>query len=139
MGVGLDSESSLAVSGSQVHNSLLGSWYEAGLLGVLGFAALLMTVFACARRVANYARSLSEWVVAVTLAGSSFTWLLYGMGNPVLYKRYGWIAAVLVLSLRAQHLRRAKAKPINTIEPARSPSAAVQQPRVPAFGVTRRG
>jgi O-antigen ligase len=105
VGVGLDSESSLTEVGAQVHNSLLGVWYEAGILGFAGLGILLAATIAYARRTAVGARTVQEWMVVVTLLCSFLAWIIFGMGNPVVYRRYGWIGAVLILCLSAQQLR----------------------------------
>ena len=122
VGVGLDSQSSLAIPDSQVHNSLLGSWYEAGLLGFIGFGTLLITVMACARKAANRARDLTEWGIVVGLLASCVSWITYGMANPVLYKRYGWIPAVLILCLRTQQMDAIESSPGPQTEASRRSS-----------------
>jgi len=133
VGVGLDSESSLAVLDAQVHNSLLGVWYEAGLLGLLGLAFLLVAVIACGRRVANRARSMPEWLLAVSLFSSCLTWVIYGMANPVLYKRYGWIAAVLILSLRAQRCIRPNTRTFTSQMATESGTGAALEKYIPRW------
>lgn len=105
VGVGLDQESSVTEAGFQVHNSLLGAWYEAGILGFGGLAALLIGILAFGRVVSVSARSGDEWAMAVALLASSLAWIVFGMGAPVLYKRFGWLGAALLVCLRAQQLR----------------------------------
>lgn len=120
IGAGLDDESSrtdvrgleLQPDGNavyarhQVHNVLLGSWYGAGLLGLLGVLAILVAILRAGVLTVNHARSRKERFLAASLLASYVGFLVFAMGAVVLYQRYGWIAAVLVLAVWSQQTRR---------------------------------
>jgi hypothetical protein len=46
-------------------------------------------------------------MLAVALLCSFVAFVVFSMGAPVLYTRYGWAPAALLLALRAAQIRRA--------------------------------
>jgi O-antigen/teichoic acid export membrane protein/O-antigen ligase len=110
LGVGLDLVSVTKPFGIvsyeyDVHNLVIGTWYKAGLIGLIG---MLMAVFAVLRvgwTAILDSRTDSEEVVVAALLSSFVAFVVFAMGAPVLFSRYGWIPAALLLALRAVQLR----------------------------------
>jgi O-antigen ligase len=106
IGVGMGAEADANQSNLGFpHNSLLGAWYQGGLLVLLGlllvFASLIVTALDARRRaVDGRDRLLCAALLACLLA-----YLAFGMGAPTLYARYGWVPAALLLAVRAQQRR----------------------------------
>lgn len=121
IGVGLDDESSrtnvigleLRTDGTavyarhQVHNMLLGTWYAAGLLGLLGVLAILVSVLRAGVLTVLRANSQDERFLAASLLANYGGFVVFALSTVALYQRYGWIGAVLLLALWAQQSRRA--------------------------------
>jgi O-antigen/teichoic acid export membrane protein/O-antigen ligase len=110
VGVGLDLVSVTKPFGVvsyeyDVHNLVIGTWYKAGLFGLIG---MLMAVFAVLR--AGWtaildSRADSEELVVVALLSAFVAFVVFAMSAPVLFSRYGWIPAALLLALRGVQLR----------------------------------
>ncbi|MCA1703865.1 MAG: O-antigen ligase family protein [Actinobacteria bacterium] len=102
IGVGLGPDNG-AISGPlQVHNMILGPWYEAGALAAAGMVVILFALARMARRGVQFATNANEWRLVVALSAALVALLSFGLGAPVLIQRYGWIAAALLLAVRAQ-------------------------------------
>lgn len=115
VGVGLDlpsrvvevtSTASQRTQAYQVHNILIGSWYGAGILGLIGIATMLIGVLLVGLRCLLEARTHDESLVALGLCASVVAFVVFAMGAPVLFQRYAWITAGLLLVLRAHQIRR---------------------------------
>jgi O-antigen ligase len=93
----------------QVHNLLLGSWYGAGLLGVLGVLAILVGILRAG--IASFARAgdEEERLLAAALVASFAGFVVFAQGTVVLYQRYGWIGSALLIAVWAQQSRRLQA------------------------------
>jgi hypothetical protein len=106
VGVGLDPESSSEVLGDDVsvHNLLLGPWFTAGILGVLGIVILVGGAIATGVRVLKSA-SQSDRASTAALVASLAAFVQHGMGEPILFVRYGWFPTALLIALSAQHIR----------------------------------
>ena len=106
VGAGLDEVSNkVDGTGFQVHNLLLGPWYEAGLLGAVGMAIVLLSLASLARTTVSRSRSKNEWSIALSLYAAFGGLFVLGMGAPLLFQRYGWACAALLIALRAQQRR----------------------------------
>jgi O-antigen/teichoic acid export membrane protein/O-antigen ligase len=132
LGVGLDLVSVTKPFGVvsyeyDVHNLVIGTWYKAGVFGLIG---MLMAVFAVLRvgwTTILDSRTDNEEVVVAALLSSFVAFVVFAMGAPVLFARYGWIPAALLLALRAVQLRepgrrRAEPRPARRLRPV--PAAA---------------
>ena len=129
LGVGLDLVSVTKPFGIvsyeyDVHNLVIGTWYKAGLIGLIG---MLMAVFAVLRvgwTAILHSRTDSEEMVVAALLSSFVAFVVFAMGAPVLFSRYGWIPAALLLALRAVQLRepglRRRAEPRPTTRRVRA-------------------
>jgi O-antigen/teichoic acid export membrane protein/O-antigen ligase len=115
-----------------IHNLVLGVWYKAGLLGVVG---ILLTVFAILRTGAGAlgaSASEDERRMAAGLISSVIAFTVFAMSEPVIFSRFGWIPAALLLALRAVQERRVT---VRGIAPQRVPSLAAPRPPQPLQGV----
>jgi O-antigen/teichoic acid export membrane protein/O-antigen ligase len=123
VGVGLDLRSITRPFGIEsfeydVHNLVIGLWYKTGLLGLAGMLLALLAIFRSSWAAILGSRSAGESSVAVALECSLVAFVVFSMTAPILFTRFGWIAAALVLALRGVQQRR------EALEPARPPQAA---------------
>ena len=121
VGVGLDLFSVTRPFGVEsyeydVHNLVIGLWYKTGLVGLAGMLIALLAILRAAWTAISRSTSNSEYTVAVTLASSVVAFVIFAMTAPILFTRYGWISAALVLALRGIQQERTAA-----IEPAAEP------------------
>jgi hypothetical protein len=89
----------------EVHNLVLGMWYKAGLFGLVGILVMLYAVFKVGWRAVVEARNESERMTAAALLSAVAAFVVFAMSEPVLFSRYGWIPAALLLALRAVQVR----------------------------------
>ena len=106
IGVGLDLVSVTKPFGVvsyeyDVHNLVIGTWYKAGLFGLIGMLLAVLAVLRTGWRAIVRSRSDEEQMAAVSLLSSFVAFVVFAMGAPVLFSRYGWISAALLLALRA--------------------------------------
>jgi O-antigen/teichoic acid export membrane protein/O-antigen ligase len=123
VGVGLDLVSVTKPFGIvsyeyDVHNLIIGTWYKAGLFGLIGMLVVLYAVFKVGWRAILETRSDSERMTVAALLSSVAAFVVFAMGAPVMFSRYGWIPAALLLALRAVQLRESGAQ-----------SSAAERPR----------
>jgi O-antigen/teichoic acid export membrane protein/O-antigen ligase len=122
VGVGLDLVSVTKPFGIvsyeyDVHNLVLGTWYKAGLFGVVG---MVLTIFAILRTgAATLAASVSEDErrTAAGLISGVVAFTVFAMSEPVLFSRFGWIPAALLLGLRMVQQRRTSAQETTSATP----------------------
>ncbi|HEV2126891.1 MAG TPA: hypothetical protein VGW38_29420, partial [Chloroflexota bacterium] len=95
-------------TGFQVHNFLLGPWFEAGLFAVTGMLVILLTVCSTGLQAVRCSVSLAEWRLATGLLSAFAAFVAFAMGAPILFQRYGWAPAALIVALRAQQLRSSR-------------------------------
>jgi O-antigen/teichoic acid export membrane protein/O-antigen ligase len=109
-GVGLDNESStIGTPPDTPHNLVIGLWFKAGFIGLAGVVLLLVAILSAARATLREAASVDEQMLAVALLCSFVAFLVFSMSEPVLYTRYGWAPAALLVALRATQIRRTTA------------------------------
>jgi len=107
LGVGLDLESGTTETGSEVHNMVLGPWYEAGILGALGMILVICSAVYYAIMALRHSGSEAEWRINLSLLCSLASFLTLGMTQPILFQRYGWLSVALILaSTQIQKSRR---------------------------------
>jgi O-antigen ligase len=107
-GVGLMPEDTPTSTGLGVHNLLLKPLFEAGLIGALGMLAVYVATCLAAWRACVRARDESERLIAVALSCSVVGFIAWGMSQPVLFKRFGWIGGCLLFAVHARQLVAAK-------------------------------
>jgi O-antigen ligase len=121
VGVGLDLRSVTKPFGEEnyeydVHNLIIGLWYKAGLFGLAGMLIAFLAVFRSGWIAILRSKSDLERRLAVALVSSAVAFFMFAMSAPVLFSRYGWISAALLLALRAVQQRGALAAPVTWYE-----------------------
>jgi len=107
VGVGLDEASSAEVlEGRFAHNIILNSWFSAGILGLLGVVVLLAGALGAGRRVIR-GSPIAERNLPAAMISSLLAFVLFAMGEPILFVRYGWFPVAMLVALRAHQLRAA--------------------------------
>jgi O-antigen/teichoic acid export membrane protein/O-antigen ligase len=111
IGVGLDLASITKPFGVvsyqyDVHNIVIGTWYEAGLLGAGGMLLALFAILRAGRFSLLGARTADEHREAASLVSAIVAFIVFSMSEPIIFSRFGWIAAGLLLALRATQERR---------------------------------
>jgi O-antigen ligase len=106
VGVGLDIYSVTRPFGQEndmydQHNLAIGLWYKTGLAGLVGMFLAFFAIFRSGWRAMLTSRTDREWQLAVALVGSVAAFVVYSMSEPILFARFGWVSAALVLALRA--------------------------------------
>jgi O-antigen ligase len=109
IGVGLDAADARDRIGNFVHNMLLGAWMGAGLLGLAGIVLVVVAIVRVGLQSVRAADDDDERILALALVTGVTVFVVFGMAAPLLYQRYGWMPAALVVALRHQQLRRAAA------------------------------
>ena len=105
IGVGLDAESANELLDEHsVHNLILGPWFTAGIFGVLGIVLVVGGTIVIGAQVLRETPARDRSFSAALLA-AMVAFVQHGMGEPILYVRYGWFPAALLIALWAQHAR----------------------------------
>ena len=105
VGVGLDQSSSLEVLGKHtLHNLVLGPWLTAGVLGLVGIVLLIAGAISTGFRVLRHSPSQNRSFDAALLA-ALVAFVQHGMGEPILFVRYGWFPTALLIALGAQQFQ----------------------------------
>lgn len=106
IGVGLDEPSSQAVLGPKlVHNMIINQWFSGGILALIGIVVIVGGVVLTGLRVARAATG-EDRAFALALLASVWAFIVFGMGEPILFVRYGWFPAALLITLDVQRRRR---------------------------------
>lgn len=103
-GAGLDGVSNYeAMGGTGVHNMLLFAGVGGGVLAMIGMAMILTSVLALGFRmlVQNLREPRKSLGLPAILFASYVAFLVYGASAPILYIRYGWMPAALLVALRS--------------------------------------
>jgi O-antigen ligase len=100
VGVGLDPENN-QINDHPVHNILIGTWFQTGIIGLAGMVLIFLAGLRSARASIFSARSFEERAVGVGLAASLVAFIVFLMSEPALFTRYGWVAFALLMALRA--------------------------------------
>jgi O-antigen ligase len=115
IGVGLDTETQPATE-HPVHNIVIGSWFQAGILGLTGMFFIFLAGLKTARSAILAAQSFDERALAVGLTAAFAAFVTFLMSEPALFTRYGWVTVALLIALRATQV----ASP----HPSRNPAPA---------------
>jgi hypothetical protein len=108
VGVGFDDASNKTSTGFEVHNIFLGPLYQGGMFALFGILIITCVVIYMGVYISRNALSLTEYVISSSLLISYLCTIIFGMTAPLLYQRYAWIPAALILPLYIQ--RRLKEK-----------------------------
>ncbi len=133
LGVGLDLKSVTRPHGIEsweydVHNLIIGLWYKTGLVGLAGMLIALLAVLRSGWIAILRSRSTGEARVTVALASSFIAFLVFAMSEPVLFSRFGWIPAALILALRAVQQENESPEPVAYPRDEPRAAAAFLQP-----------
>jgi hypothetical protein len=105
VGVGLDHRSGEAyLEASAVHNIILNPWFTAGLFGALGIAVLVWGAFSSGLHAFRNAPIEVRPLVAGLLS-ALVAFVVFAMGAPILFVRYGWFPTALLIAVLAQQTR----------------------------------
>lgn len=136
LGVGLDLVSVTKPFGVvsyeyDVHNLVIGTWYKTGLFGLIGMLMVVIALLRVGWRAILDSRTDGEQIMGAALLSSFVAFVAFAMSAPVLFSRFGWIPAALLLALRAVQLHepglRRRAEPRPTAGQLRAvPVAAAQ-------------
>ena len=116
IGVGLDLVSITKPYGVisyeyDVHNLVIGTWYKAGLFGVIGILLALVAILRAGAAALRASLSEDEFRMAAGLISAVVAFAVFAISEPVLFTRYGWIPAALLLALRTVQERGRVAEP----------------------------
>jgi O-antigen/teichoic acid export membrane protein len=133
VGVGLDLFSITRPFGIEayeydVHNLVIGLWYKTGLIGLVGMLLALLALLRSGWIAISESISSSERRLAVALGSSVVAFVVFAMTAPILFTRFGWISAALVLALRGVQLERSASEQAARTRPAREPAIALVRP-----------
>jgi len=106
-GVGLDGNSvAQAMGGIGVHNMFLFVWVGAGFFGFFGLMVMVGSL--ASSYVAEYRRISEPADQRLVMAlGTSFaSFLIVTLAQPIVFSRYAWVPAALLLAVQAGRLRR---------------------------------
>jgi O-antigen ligase len=101
VGVGLDLPSQAAIIGGGPHAVAFEAWVGAGLLGILGVVLIHVSILREATALVFRGRGEYGDHFNSALLVAFLVFVVCGLSGPYLYVRFGWIAAALVLALRA--------------------------------------
>jgi O-antigen ligase len=110
-GIGLDQAAQMAAVGNVVHNMLLSVWLGAGILGLVGALVILVSAIAGGITVFRHGGSYWDRQLALAFLASMLTVLLLGLSSPLLYQRYAWLPALMLIALRVRHARPNNERP----------------------------
>lgn len=135
IGTGLDSQSSHVYSyltGRRyaVHNLFVGRWHDSGVLGLIGIVTIVSALLASAWRVVRRSAGADQYL-AVSLLAATVAFLVVGMGEPLLYKRYALAPAALALAMCAIYQRRPR---VSRAHPQPAPTVVKRAPEVLPIG-----
>jgi O-antigen/teichoic acid export membrane protein/O-antigen ligase len=94
-----------------VHNLVIGTWYKAGLFGVIGMLLMIFAVLRTGARALAASMSEDERRTAAGLISGVVAFTVFAMSEPVLFSRFGWIPAALLLCLHLIQQRRLAVEP----------------------------
>jgi O-antigen ligase len=103
VGVGLDEKSSVAGQHA-VHNLVIGTWYRAGIAGLIGILVVLMAIARTGWMNLAASRSEEEYLMSAALLSSFAAFVIFMFSAPILFTRYGWVSAALLVALRSAQL-----------------------------------
>lgn len=95
IGTGMSAEDAVTSTGYVVHNIVLGPFDRAGLFGGLGILLILGAITRSGLTTVRGAAA-DERALACALFSAFFAFVVFGMSAPILFQRYGWVAAALV-------------------------------------------
>ena len=104
-GVGLSPGDTPTITGSQVHNNLMKPLFEGGAFAALGMTIVYLLIGVAGWQTVVRARSPEDHLLSLAALCSYIAYFTWGLSQPALFKRFGWMSGALVLALWAQQLR----------------------------------
>jgi O-antigen ligase len=104
-GAGFDTASASHSGVGLVHNLLIASWFEGGIFGFVGIVVVLLGTAVTAWRAWTGSRSPESRRLAASLLAAVGAAIAFSMGNPILFQRYIWAPAFLVIALVSHETR----------------------------------
>jgi O-antigen ligase len=108
VGTGLDSAggtvniiSQGTTSPQMVHGAPVAVWYEAGILGFIGFAVVIGTLFGAAWQSLT-AGDQSDLLIGVAISAALIAFVIYACTSPFVFQQYGWFAGVMLIAWNAR-------------------------------------
>jgi len=99
IGAGFDPADSLQFPGSAVHNILIGTWFQGGLVALVGLVLLGGGVFSLARRAWSLSSTAKMQRLSVALFAALAGAVAYTMSSPALFEHYVWVPVFLTVAL----------------------------------------
>jgi O-antigen ligase len=104
IGVGLDKQSS-TIGGYEPHNLVIGTWFKSGIIGLAGMLLIIFVIGRAGWLALRDARVSEDKMTAVAVLCAFAAFVAFSMSAPILYTRYGWISAALLLALSVVETR----------------------------------
>ena len=105
LGVGMGPDVGSTKTGYVVHNIFLLNWFETGFFGLLGILLIHCAITLYAYRGLMDPHMKQERVIGAALFSSYIAFLALGIAQPIYYKRFGWIPALLIIALYSSRNR----------------------------------
>ena len=99
IGVGFDPANSVSFPGSAVHNILIGTWFQGGIVALVGIVLLGGGAFSLARRVRTFSSTSKMQRQSVALFAAFAGAVTYTMSSPTLFEHYVWVPVFLTVAL----------------------------------------
>lgn len=125
-GVGHNPDALGLVRVSYVHDVLLGAWAGLGFAAMIGVVLCLVAPFAVA--VGLLRRPLDFRPLLIALTGAAVVFTVYVLVSPALYRRYGWVPALLLIALPQSASLRPRARFAGAVPSDGQPSPGAAQP-----------
>lgn len=108
------------VTGSsfQVHNLFLGTWYEGGILSLVG---ILLMIYAFGRTAWRNVLSDVDRLASLAAMAGFVAYVVDELSEPSLYKRYSLVPVLLAVALRRIRVKGARA-PVRSVSSPRASS-----------------
>jgi O-antigen ligase len=119
-GAGFYSVSATSAAVDVIHNVLIATWFEGGVLALVGIVLVLLTAAGTARNAWAMAKSSESRRLAAALFAAVGSAITFSMANPILFQRYVWVPVFLAIALDSHQRRPGE------------PTATARGPRNPA-------
>ena len=119
---------SVTTEGVQVHNMFLGAWFESGILGLTGIIFIVISVTKVGIETIVKSRTIEEWTLALALTASFGSFIVFSMVQPILFQRYGWIGASLLVALAWQQRTATERTVVHSSQPLSRPLRSFGSP-----------
>lgn len=106
IGVGFDPANSVSFPGGAVHNVLIGTWFQGGLVALVGLVLLGGGAFSLARRAWTFSSTVKMQRLSVALFAAFAGAATYTMSSPTLFEHYAWVPVFVTVALVNVQRRR---------------------------------